>query len=143
MKIAAVGGTFDYLHNGHKELIMRAFAEADRVIVGLTSDEMLEKEAGDFDTRKKHLQEYLEDRNYEIVKLTDTLGPAAWARIISVIVVSEETLTGADRINDERKMRGIDPLEIILVPTVMAGDGKPISSSRIRRGEIDQEGKPV
>lgn len=143
MKITAVGGTFDGLHKGHRELIERAFAEGDKVIVGITSNEMLDKKAADFDTRKKHLQDFLGNRDYEIVKLTDPLGPAAWGKSISVIVVSVETLATAERINDDRGQRGIDLLKIIVIPMVLAGDGMPISSSRIRTGEIDPEGRPL
>ena len=45
MPKVAVGGTFQYLHDGHAKLIEKAFeiAEDGKVHIGLTSDEMLQK----------------------------------------------------------------------------------------------------
>lgn len=45
MPKVAVGGTFQYLHDGHARLIEKAFeiAGSGKVYIGLTSDEMLQK----------------------------------------------------------------------------------------------------
>jgi len=46
----------------------------------------------------------------------------------------------AKRINEIRRERGHDPLEIEVVSHVHADDGDIISSTRIVRGEIDEHG---
>ena len=38
---------------------------------------------------------------------------------------------------------GMDPIDIVVVSFVLAYDGNPISSTRIRRGEINQNGNVV
>ena len=52
---------------------------------------------------------------------------------IDSIVVSRETLKNAKIINIARKERKLPSLEIIIQELVLAKDGKPISSSRIRK----------
>jgi pantetheine-phosphate adenylyltransferase len=56
-------------------------------------------------------------------------------------VVSDETRPGALEINETRKKNGLKTLEIISIPLVLADDQKPISSTRIKKGEIDKEGR--
>ena len=46
-----------------------------------------------------------------------------------------------DGISDIRKSRGLAPIQIVEIPFVLAEDGEPISSLRIRYGEIDAHGK--
>ncbi len=140
-KKVAVGGTFDLLHRGHRALIERAFELGEYVIVGLTSNEMLQKKAEPFSRRKRTLQNFLKFKNYEIVKLNDAYGPAISDSEIDAIVVSEETKVRAVEINEIRKKRGLPPLEVVVIPFVLAEDGKPISTTRIRDGEIDGEGR--
>ncbi len=41
--LIATGGTFDIIHRGHMTLLSAAFAISDKVIIGLTSDELAEK----------------------------------------------------------------------------------------------------
>jgi pantetheine-phosphate adenylyltransferase len=57
-----------------------------------------------------------------------------------VLVVSPETETGGQRINEIRRDRGYDPLDIEVVDHVYAEDGEIISSTRIVTGEIDEHG---
>ena len=38
-----MGGTFDIIHKGHLTLLSNAFDVADKVIIGLTSDEFAAK----------------------------------------------------------------------------------------------------
>ena len=46
----------------------------------------------------------------------------------------------ARALNQVREGKGVDKLEVVVVPIVMAYDGHRISSSRIRNGEINSEG---
>ena len=45
------------------------------------------------------------------------------------------------QINEIRISNHLDPLRIIVVEIAKAADGQPISSTRIRNGEIDEKGK--
>jgi inosine/xanthosine triphosphatase len=74
------------------------------------------------------------------VKLEDPYGPAACGPY-DAIAVSSETRPVAEQINRERKNIGLGPLAIIEIATVLAEDGLPVSSSRIRKGEMDREGQ--
>lgn len=143
-KKVAVGGSFDILHIGHTALLDAAFNAGEFVLVGLTSNEMLTKDVAPFEERKNALSLFLKKNKgqYDIVRLTDPFGPAATDETVEAIAVSHETVPGATEINKLRKKNGLKALEIISIPLVLAVDGKPISSKRIKRGEIDREGRP-
>lgn len=141
-KKVAVGGSFDILHSGHRALLDRAFEAGEFVLIGLTSDKMACAGASGYGKRKETLERLLKHiSRYEIVELEDPMGDAATDRGIDAIVVSEETAPRALEINEARESKGLRPLEIISIPLVLAEDGKPISSTRIKIGEIDREGR--
>jgi len=146
----ALGGTFDPVHDGHRALFERAFALGD-VTVGLTDDDLasdtrhVERYVRPFDERKADLRAELEplaeqhNRRFEIRPLAEPTGIAVEPRF-DALVVSPETVDGAERINDLREEKGLEPLEIEVVDHVPADDGKRISSTRIVTGEIDRHG---
>ena len=41
--LVATGGTFDIIHRGHLTLLANAFEISNKVIIGLTSDEFIQK----------------------------------------------------------------------------------------------------
>ena len=41
--LVAMGGTFDIIHKGHLTLLSNAFTVSDKVIIGITSDELATK----------------------------------------------------------------------------------------------------
>jgi len=57
------------------------------------------------------------------------------------IIVSPETINVAKEINKKRKKLGRKTMKIIRIPFVLAEDNIPISSQRIRKKEIDIDGK--
>jgi pantetheine-phosphate adenylyltransferase len=149
MKVA-LGGTFDPIHDGHRALFDRAFEIGD-VTVGLTSDELAprtrreDREVRSYEDRQRDLEaelrEFAEkyDREYDIRKLTEPTGIATEAQF-DVLIVSPETETGGKRVNEIRRDRGLDELEVEVVDHVYADDGDKISSTRIVQGEIDEHG---
>jgi len=145
----AVGGTFDEFHKGHKALLMKAFEIGDRVLIGLCSDDFVAKmgkphNTAPYQERLNELNAFLEKRNLsskaEIVPLNDPYGNTVTDKCIDALVVSEETKTTALKINQKRKEAGLPPLEIVAISMVPAENCAPISTTRIRKGEIDREG---
>lgn len=145
----AVGGTFDVLHRGHKALLAKAFEVGEKVIIGLSSDEFVAKMSkphvtANFTERKKDLASYLAEMGLidraEIVPLKDPYGLTIKGKGLEALVVSRETAKTASSINEARQKAGITPLEIVAVDMVQAENSTPISTTRIRSGEIDRNG---
>ncbi len=143
-----LGGTFDFIHRGHKDLLEAAFKVAATVTIGLTTDEFAVKRkkiAHVYEERKASLAAYLDSRGfagrYHLVPISDPIGPALGD--YDVLIVSEETLPGAKLVNEARVNAGVKKLILIVVPMALAYDKKPISSTRIREGEIDEEGNRI
>ena len=139
----AVGGTFDKFHQGHRLLIKKAFQIGDHVLIGVTSDEFggMKGEIEPCNVRMSNLNLVLKNRsNYILSRLEEPYGVTIDDESLDAIVVSPETEPTAFKINQIRREKGMKPLDIITISMVLADDGKPISSTRIRRGEIDQVG---
>jgi pantetheine-phosphate adenylyltransferase len=145
----ATGGTFDHLHRGHAQLLKKSFDVADEVVIGVTSDEFVSKLGKKPDypyvDRVRLLEAFLRKRfpgrKYIIAKLYDYFGPGITSPEVQAIVASRETASRVSIANEMRSSKGFPPLEVVIVDYVLADDGKPISSTRIRNGEIDTEGR--
>ncbi len=148
--VAAVGGTFDLLHKGHRQLIDTAFIVGDKVIVGLSDENFVKKlhkphRVENYAARELELKEFLEGRGClsraEIIPLRDRYGPTINDGEIEALVVSKRSEPFSTQINEIRKSKGLKPLEIVSIDMVLAQDRVPISTTRIRRGKIDREGR--
>ena len=145
----ATGGTFDHLHKGHVAMLTRSFQVGEKVAIGLTSDAFALKEGKTPDQSYKERRTALETfihqkfpgRKYLIAKLDDYFGPGIASPEVQAIVVSRETAKRVSIANGLRGAKGFLPLEVVVVDYVLADDSKPISSSRIRKGELDAEGR--
>lgn len=139
----AVGGTFDKFHDGHKKLLETAFEIGNEIEIGVTSNEFGGRK-GDIDSCKErmaNLKSFFNDKsNFSVTPLNDPYGTTVFDKEFDAIVVSEETKPTAIEINEIRKNKGMLPLDIIVVHFVLAEDGVPISSTRIRCGEINKKG---
>ncbi|WP_226987212.1 phosphopantetheine adenylyltransferase [Candidatus Nitrososphaera evergladensis] len=148
-RVVATGGTFDEIHAGHIALLSKAFEVGDKVIIGVTSDEFVKgkkKINHDFSRRIANLKdmirkEFGDNANYEIAKLDSEFGPAVTTGDVGALVASAETQEKGARLNEIRRKNGLAPAQVISVPLIKAEDGKPISSTRIRAGEIDKSGR--
>ena len=149
--LVATGGTFDEIHAGHRELLIRAFKLGRYVLIGVTSDNFAEAKKGKnrlrhrFETRVERLVQFIHHEfgnvKFEIKELNDDFGPTSLDRNLRALVVSEETEPKGHEINRIRLSKGFDPLVIVIVTMLKAEDGRPLSSSRIRLGEIDRNGR--
>jgi pantetheine-phosphate adenylyltransferase len=147
----ATGGTFDQFHAGHRRLLEKSFELGDEVVIGLTSDEFARRQGKNpqqpYKQRRAKLEAYIRKRvagrRHIIAKLDDFFGPGIASKEVEALVASPETGKRVELANRLRAERGFPPLELVVVDWVVADDGRPISSSRIRNGEIDEEGKRI
>ncbi len=145
----ATGGTFDHIHAGHRRLLEKSFEVGDEVVIGLTSDEFVErvgkKTEHNYDWREADLRRFLKQnfpgRRYVIAKLYDYFGPGIVDGGVQALVASPETASRLELANRLRAEKGFPPLALVTIRWVSAEDGKPISSTRIRKGEVDVEGR--
>ena len=147
--IVATGGTFDELHVGHTALLAKAFEVGKKVIIGVSSDDFAASRGKNlnhnFEIRISNLRNMIKKEfgevNYEIAKLDSDFGPAVTTGDVEALVTSKETQVKGKVLNEMRAKIGAKPVSIITVELVKAEDGSKISSTRIRTGEIDRQGR--
>ena len=148
--LAATGGTFDIIHAGHRALLDHAFAVAKHVIIGLSGDRFATRKGKTllhtYDQRRDLLSDLLDSEfadRYTISMLDDDFGPAILEDDVQALVVSQETSFQGDILNDMRRARGCSPVDVVVVPMILASDGCRISTTRIRNSEIDTLGRLI
>jgi cytidyltransferase-like protein len=149
-RAVAVGGTFDILHIGHEKLLAKAFELGELVFVGVTGDRLVSKMNKDhpvrkFALRRRDLRRLLKARGWlrraRITELKDPFGPASRRKRLDALVVSEETRSNGLRVNALRRNQGLNPLKLYVVRMVRTKDGLLLSDTRIRRGEVNPQGR--
>ncbi len=146
--LIATGGTFDIIHRGHLTLLSDAFAISDKVIIGLTSDELAEKRGkipiNKYEKRLENLTAAISkefpNTSFQISKLDNDFGPAVLEKEVEALVVSDETSNQGNVLNQLRAEKKLPPVKIITVPMFLAKDGTRISTTRIKNSEVDTEG---
>jgi inosine/xanthosine triphosphatase len=93
--------------------------------------------------RKKELETFLSGyaKPWRIHEINDIYGPREIMDNAEALVLSEETLANGKVLNDDRKARGIQPLELIVVPLVASFNGTKISASEILKGQYARNGR--
>lgn len=146
--LVAAAGTFDHLHKGHRAFLTRAFEVGERVLIGVTSDEMVQgKQFAQailpYEDRVRELTAFLEEHvpfRYSLVKISDIYGPAVTMKDLEAIIVTQDTKKNAVSLNSKREEYGLPALSIVEVDLIPTMDGNPIASTQIRRGVADREG---
>ena len=148
-KNAILGGTFDRFHVGHQKLLDTAFAQAQKVTIGITTEKLYQQKflaetIEDYAIREQAVKKYLEGRNVlkqaTLIPIDTIYGTTLEEKDIETIFVTEENLANVRLINTKRKEIGFPSLEVILVPYVHGDDGEKVTSERIRGGEINRRG---
>lgn len=148
-KSIAVAGTFDRLHTAHKQLLDKAISEAEQILCGITVPEMnrhklLNQIILPFSQRETAVKQYFSQTGsgsrVTIIPISDRFGTADTRSTLSAIITTAQNNKQVDIINRRRITNNLPILKKIIVPLVNAGDGQPLSSSRIRLGQIDRLG---
>lgn len=148
MSSVILGGTFSRLHEGHRQLLMRA-KPFSVIHIGLTTDalahhmhsEPVPKAVIRLSALRHELKRLGLYSRCRIFPIVSRSGPAREMKNLDAIIVSPETEPVAQKINHARLRRRLRPLHVIVVPYSLAQDGLPISATRIQKGEINANGK--
>lgn len=143
-----LGGTFDHFHVGHEHFLEFAGQLADSIMVGVTTPELSQYKTAshlieDFETRKKAVEHFLRERNIkgEVFALSDPYGPTLENSKVDAVAVTEQTVPGAEAINDKRSTLGLPALPVHVCTLLRDENGELISSTRVRLGEVDRTGR--
>lgn len=149
-KKVALGGTFDHFHIGHRAFFEFAFHHADHIVVGVTLPELVEHKKfaqtiESYESRVQTLQQYFRKQKYKgrftIIPLSNVYGSTVTDPTIEALIVTPMTEKGSVAINAKRNQQGLQALPIHICEMVRDEDNAYVSSTRIREGNIDREGK--
>lgn len=127
-KNVCMGGTFDGIHEGHKILFGDATKICSRrLVVGVTDSNMITNKIlweliAPVEERVSKVHSYLQSINpdliYQVVPINDVFGPTVTDEDLECIVVSRETIKGANMVNEARRNKGWSELEVHVVDLV-------------------------
>jgi len=126
--VTVLGGTFDYLHPGHKILLsMAAWITTSKLIVGVTDDSLLVKKANQryiqpissrIASVRSFVRMFKPCIECEVVPIQDVYGPTGWDPNIQALVVSRETLSGASSVAQLRSEKSLPPLDLFTIDII-------------------------
>ncbi|XP_047949846.1 phosphopantetheine adenylyltransferase-like isoform X2 [Salvia hispanica] len=127
-----LGGTFDRLHDGHRQFLKAAATLAkDRIVIGVCDGHML--------VNKQSVKLELV---VQIEPIADPYGPSIVDENLEAIIVSKETYPGGLSVNKKRAERGLSQLKIEVVDLVPEeSTGEKLSSTALRKMEAEKARK--
>lgn len=156
--VVCLGGTFDHLHDGHKILLTVAgYIALEKLIVGVTGPELLKNKKyaeamESYDVRKETVEGFLSyvfpSLQVEAVMISDIYGPTAHIPEIQALVLSKETQSGGNSVNELRRSKGFPELKVFAIDVVGGKDSNEqnnwegkMSSTEYRRLELEAREK--
>jgi pantetheine-phosphate adenylyltransferase len=143
-----MGGSFDHFHAGHRHFLTFAASQAEKLFVGITNQASIQNKpfAGsleDWPTRAASVRDFCQKKGIqaEVFELNDIYGPTLEPDAVDALCVTTETVHGAERINQTRQQNKLAQLPVSVCDLLPAEDGEAIHSVRIRKGELNREGK--
>ena len=143
-----LGGTFDHLHDGHKQFIQFAAEISKFLIIGVTDTHMTLQKTNNHTIQPKHIRKQAvvnfcgkQNIKAKVITIIDQFGPTLEKSRIQAIACTKDTITGADKINEIREKMFLRELPIHI--HTLKKDSQnlgTISADRIRNGEIDRKG---
>ncbi|KAK9887761.1 hypothetical protein WA026_000076 [Henosepilachna vigintioctopunctata] len=157
-KHGVLGGTFDRLHVAHKLLLSEMALRTEiKTTVGVTDETMIKSKVlheliENLDTRIDNVRNFLSDICPElpcdVVAISDQFGPSVVDPTMDMLVVSQETIRGGNKINEVRESKNlpklhIHPVELMDEPDRDPAEEKKISSSTLRMRLLGTLLKPI
>lgn len=140
-KSVVLGGTFDRMHIAHKIFLSEAVLRCtSKLTVGVTDTDMLRGKLlweliEPCYKRILNIKDYLEDIDstlmYDVVAINDMYGPTKNDPTFEMIVVSEETKRGGEKVNEMRERNGLNKLDVHVVKVVGDEDCKEHEEHKI------------
>lgn len=147
-EIVGLGGAFDHFHIGHEYFIKFASQFGQHLHIGITHPKLTQaKPLADliepYETRKRAVKNFCKTHQISasINQLTDIYGPTlAENSKIKALVVTPDTVQGAEKINQTRQAMDVYQLPVQVCPLLKDRTGQIISSDKIRAGKISRQG---
>lgn len=147
--IAGLGGTFDHFHQGHEEFLKFAATAADYLIIGITTEKMLlgkplPELIQPWHERVKQVKRFCQTNHIacEIIELNDPYGPTIEPDTrIEALIVTEETVSGADKINAIRRGQNLSELPVHVFQMIKDERGEDLHAENIRAGLVSRSGR--
>jgi pantetheine-phosphate adenylyltransferase len=148
-QLIGLGGTFDHFHAGHKHFLNFAGQLGQKLQIGITCQKLtLSKPYShtieSYQLRQKNVGKYCLDHqfNFSIMKLTNIYGPTLDDKCkIQALAVTQETLSGAIKINQARQATGLKELPVHVCSMLRDSRGQILHSASIRSGMINRQGQ--
>jgi len=148
-EIVGLGGTFDHFHIGHEHFIKFASQFGQHLHIGVTHPKLTQAKTlanliEPYETRKRAVKKFCKSHQISanITQLNDIYGPTVIEKSkIKALVVTEDTLVGANKINQARTAMGLSQLPVHVCPLLKDKTDQIINSERIRAGKINRVGE--
>ncbi len=146
-QVVGLGGTFDHFHAGHAHFLNFASQLSNKLIIGVTNEKLtlgkqfastIEPYAARFHSVKQYCRRH--NIQCEVVELTDIFGPTLEHTPIQALIVTEETVAGAKKINDTRQKLGLWEIPVYICDYINDETGQPLHAENIRAGKVSRQG---